>query len=131
MVASHYSWPSCWKINHCVKSVQILCFFWSVFSRIQTGHGEILDLRKYQECLSCINYSGKIQRCFTAQKREFSIKDFFSKRDQIVNGKLHFYAVFILSGSINSLHALAPLIPCIFFINVELINCLNANCRNF
>ena len=38
---------------------------------------------------------------------------------------------YLLSGPINSLHALGPLIPCIFFINVELINCLNANCKNF
>ena len=37
----------------------------------------------------------------------------------------------LLSGPINSLRALGPLITCIFFINVELINCLNVNCRNF
>ena len=29
-------------------------------------------------------------RVFTAQKKKFSIKDFFSKCDQILNGKLHF-----------------------------------------
>ena len=30
------------KNIHCVKSVQIRSFFWSVFSRIQTEYGEIL-----------------------------------------------------------------------------------------
>ena len=28
---------------------------------------------------------------FTVQKMKFSIKDFFSKCDQILNGKLHFF----------------------------------------
>ena len=28
--------------------------------------------------------------CYTTQKIKFSIKDFFSKCDQILNGKLHF-----------------------------------------
>ena len=29
--------------NHCVKSVQIRSFFWSIFSRIRTKYGEILQ----------------------------------------------------------------------------------------
>ena len=33
---------------HCVKSVQIRSFFWSVFSRIRTEYGEIL--RIYGQC---------------------------------------------------------------------------------
>ena len=31
-------------VRHCVKSVQIQSFFWSVFSRIQTDYGEILRI---------------------------------------------------------------------------------------
>ena len=30
------------QIKHCIKSVQIRSFFWSVFSRIRTEYGEIL-----------------------------------------------------------------------------------------
>ena len=30
--------------GHCVKSVQIGRFFWSVFSRIRTEYGEILHI---------------------------------------------------------------------------------------
>ena len=37
-----------WNI-HCVKSVQIRRFFWSVFSRIRTEYGEI-SLRIQSEC---------------------------------------------------------------------------------
>ena len=35
------SMPENWKhiIIHCVKSVEIRSFFWSVFSRIQTEYG--------------------------------------------------------------------------------------------
>ena len=36
----------CSKI-HCVKSVQILSFFWSVFSSIRTEYGEILRISPY------------------------------------------------------------------------------------
>ena len=32
---------------HCVKSVQIRSFFWSVFSRIRTEYGEILRISPY------------------------------------------------------------------------------------
>ena len=32
------------KLLHCVKSVQIRSFYWSVFSRIRTEHGEILRI---------------------------------------------------------------------------------------
>ena len=36
---------------HCVKSVQIRSFFWSIFSRIRTGHGDFLvNLRIQSEC---------------------------------------------------------------------------------
>ena len=35
------------KITHCVKSVQIRSFFWSVFSRIRTEYGEILRTSPY------------------------------------------------------------------------------------
>ena len=34
-------------ITHCVKCVQIRSFFWSVFSRIQTEHGEIRSISPY------------------------------------------------------------------------------------
>ena len=33
--------------KHCVKSVQIRSFFWSVFSRIRTEYGEILLISPY------------------------------------------------------------------------------------
>ena len=33
--------------NHCVKSVQIRSFFWSVFSRIRTEYGEIRSISPY------------------------------------------------------------------------------------
>ena len=37
--------------SHCVKSIQIRSFFWSVFSRIRTEYGEILrTLRSQSEC---------------------------------------------------------------------------------
>ena len=32
---------------HCVKSVQIQCFLWSVFSRIRIEYGEILRISPY------------------------------------------------------------------------------------
>ena len=35
------------KCEHCVKSVQIQSFFWSVFSRILTEYGEILRITSY------------------------------------------------------------------------------------
>ena len=37
---------SCLNIN-CVKSAQILSFFWSVFSHIRTEYGEILRISPY------------------------------------------------------------------------------------
>ena len=38
----------CIKCNkHCMKSVQIRSFFWSVFSRIQTEYGEGLRIPPY------------------------------------------------------------------------------------
>ena len=39
-------------VQHCVKSVQIRSFFWSVFSRIRTEYGEIheVSLRIQSEC---------------------------------------------------------------------------------
>ena len=36
-----------WLLVHCVKSVQIRSFFWSVFSRIRTEYGEILRISLY------------------------------------------------------------------------------------
>ena len=33
--------------GHCVKSVQMWSFFWSVFSRIRTEYGEILRISPY------------------------------------------------------------------------------------
>ena len=33
-------------LRHCVKSVQIRSFFWSVFSRIRTEYGEIRSMRE-------------------------------------------------------------------------------------
>ena len=35
------------NIPHCVKSVQIRSFFWSVFSRIQTEYREIRSISLY------------------------------------------------------------------------------------
>ena len=35
------------RYRHCVKSVQIRSFFWSVFSRIWTEYGEILRISPY------------------------------------------------------------------------------------
>ena len=34
-------------IKHCVKSVQIRYFFWSVFSRTRTEYGEIRSISQY------------------------------------------------------------------------------------
>ena len=31
----------CLKVRHCVKSIQIRSFLWSVFSRIRTEYGEL------------------------------------------------------------------------------------------
>ena len=40
-----YDNPKLWTSKvHCVKSVQIRSFFWSVFSRIRTEYGEILRI---------------------------------------------------------------------------------------
>ena len=36
-----------YKSDHCVKSIQIRSFFWSVFSRIRTEYGEILRISTY------------------------------------------------------------------------------------
>ena len=39
-----------WQVlntSHCVESVQIRSFFWSVFSRIRTEYGEILHISPY------------------------------------------------------------------------------------
>ena len=33
--------------EHCVKSVQIRSFFWSLYSRIRTEYGEILRISSY------------------------------------------------------------------------------------
>ena len=35
------------SLRHCVKSVQIRSYFWSVFSRIRTEYGEILRISPY------------------------------------------------------------------------------------
>ena len=35
------------EIIHCVKSVQIRSFFWSVFSHIRTEYGEIRSISPY------------------------------------------------------------------------------------
>ena len=35
------------EMGHCVKSVQIRSFFWSVFSRIRTEYGEIRSISSY------------------------------------------------------------------------------------
>ena len=40
----------------------------------------------------------------TAQKMKFSIKDFFSKCDQILNGKLHFSCIVNGKGTELSLY---------------------------
>ena len=37
----------CFFIDHCVKSVQIRSFFWSVVSRIRTKYGEIRGISPY------------------------------------------------------------------------------------
>ena len=34
-------------VKHCVKSVQIRSFFWSLFIRIRTEYGEILRISLY------------------------------------------------------------------------------------
>ena len=34
-------------LSHCVKSVHILSFFWSVFSRIRTEYGDLLRKFSY------------------------------------------------------------------------------------
>ena len=36
-----------WPCNDCTKCVQIRSFFWSVFSRIRTDHGEIRSISPY------------------------------------------------------------------------------------
>ena len=37
----------CFFIDHCVKSVQVRSFFWSVVSRIRTKYGEIRSIFPY------------------------------------------------------------------------------------
>ena len=37
----------CLESNHCVKSVRIRSFFWSIFSRIRTEFGEIRSISPY------------------------------------------------------------------------------------
>ena len=44
---NHPSWLSKIINGHCVKSVQIRSFFWSVFSRIRTEYEEILRISPY------------------------------------------------------------------------------------
>ena len=44
----HLPLSQCWTAcYHCVKSVQIGSFFWSVFSRIRTEYGEIRSISPY------------------------------------------------------------------------------------
>ena len=38
------------SIIHCVKSIQIWSYFWSVFSGIRTEYGDLLNLRIQSEC---------------------------------------------------------------------------------
>ena len=42
MINSNYWQPELYLKSHCVKSVQIRSFFWSLFSHIRTEYGEIL-----------------------------------------------------------------------------------------
>ena len=44
------------NIDHCVKSVKIWSFFWSLFSRIRTEYGEISRIQFYVE----FNYSADL-----------------------------------------------------------------------
>ena len=37
------------NLTHCVKSIQIQSFFWSVFSRIRTEYGEIRSMSPYSD----------------------------------------------------------------------------------
>ena len=49
----YWTMNKCWKFrgnnstDHCVKSIQIWSFFWSVFSRIRTEYGEIRIISPY------------------------------------------------------------------------------------
>ena len=53
----------CYGFFHCVKSVQIRSFFWSVFSRIRTEYREILRIwTLFRQCFHKIfqNMSGEL-----------------------------------------------------------------------
>ena len=46
IIQNRIHWTKCLN-HHCVKSVQIRRFFWSVFSLIRTEYGEILRISPY------------------------------------------------------------------------------------
>ena len=89
------------KELYCVKSVEIRSFFWSVFSRIRESAENtfyavwiVIDVLNQFSQLMIILFIDH-----TAQNMKFSIRDFFSKCDQIrlrkfteeiFHGKLHF-----------------------------------------
>ena len=69
--------------SHCVKSIQVRSFFWSVFSRIRTEYGEILvSLCIQSEC-------GKIR----------TRKNLYLDTFHAVSSYLHFYILNILNMS--------------------------------
>ena len=46
--------------SHCMKSVQIRSFFWSVFSRIRTEYGEIQSISRHSASFRIQSECGKI-----------------------------------------------------------------------
>ena len=69
--------------SHCVKSIQVRSFFWSVFSRIRTEYGEIL-------VSLCIQ-----SECGEIRTRKNSYLDTF----HAVSSYLHFHILNILNMS--------------------------------
>ena len=51
----------------------------------------ILFIFLYDEASLISLINNKVKACYTAQKKKFSIKDFFNKCDQILNEKFHFF----------------------------------------
>ena len=47
MLSTTLGFPGDMSHAHCVKSLQIQSFFWSVFSRIRTEYGEIRSISPY------------------------------------------------------------------------------------
>ena len=80
-------WAKAWfRKRYCVTCIGDFLKLFPVISTIVSILHQLLYEKKNNILLSAITFSCDIPRkCYTAQKIKFSIKDFFSKCDQILS----------------------------------------------